>query len=152
MLGIVFLLSWFFGLARLENLTHQPLDATLVQVYYASATCIFFSAIYLRTGSLFWWTIVLHFLVIFTSFLLYKRHRLIQLQVSSISFSGYYWLPQYSCLIRPKKLEAIRRLSNWHFIQHSISTPIKPDFIKISYQVFIYSYQDFTDIRLLILL
>ena len=56
------------------------------------------------------------------------------------------------CLIRPKRLEAIRRLSNWHFKQHFISTPIRPNFIKISYQVFIYSYQDFTDIKLLILL
>ncbi|MDB6184328.1 hypothetical protein [Streptococcus vestibularis] len=39
-------------MAHLENLTHQPLEATLVQVYYASAIGIFFAAIYLRTGSL----------------------------------------------------------------------------------------------------
>jgi len=150
-LEVVFLSSWFFGLARLENLTHQPLDATLVQVYYASAIGIFFSAIYLRTGIL-WWTIVLNFLVIFTSFLLSQAT-----QAAPATSIWYFilWLLLITivlCLIRPKKLEAIRRLSNWHFIQHSISTPIRPDFIKISYQVFIYSYQDFTDIRLLILL
>ena len=149
MLEVVFLSSWFFGLARLENLTHQPLDATLVQVYYASAIGIFFSAIYLRTGIL-WWTIVLHFLVIFTSFLLSQAT-----QAAPATSIWYFWLLLITivlCLIRSKKLEAIRRLSNWHFIQHSISTPIRSDFIKISYQVFIYSYQDFTDIRLLILL
>ena len=47
-----FLSSLLFGLARLENLTHQPLDATLVQVYSASAIGIFFATIHLRTGSL----------------------------------------------------------------------------------------------------
>ena len=59
-LGAVLLSALFFGLAHLGNLTHQPLDATLFQVYYASAIGIFFAAIYLRTGSL-WWTIILHF-------------------------------------------------------------------------------------------
>jgi len=99
-------------LARLENLTHQPLDATLVQVYYASAIGIFFSAIYLRTGIL-WWTIVLNFLVIFTSFLLSQAT-----QAAPATSIWYFilWLLLITivlCLIRPKKLEAIRRLSNW---------------------------------------
>ena len=68
-LGVVFLSAIFFGLAHLGNLTHQPLNATLFQVYYATAYGIFFAAIYLRTGSL-WWTIILHFLIDFGSVLI----------------------------------------------------------------------------------
>ena len=150
MLEVVFLSSDFW-IGSSRNLNPPTFTTQPCSSYYASAIGIFFSAIYLRTGIL-WWTIVLHFLVIFTSFLLSQAT-----QAAPATSIWYFilWLLLITivlCLIRPKKLEAIRRLSNWHFIQHSISTPIRPDFIKISYQVFIYSYQDFTDIRLLILL
>lgn len=40
-LGVVLLSALSFGLAHLGNLTHQPLNATLFQVYYATAIGIF---------------------------------------------------------------------------------------------------------------
>lgn len=107
----VFLSALFFGLAHLGNLTHQPLDATLFQVYYASAIGIFFAAIYLRTGSL-WWTIVLHFLVDFTSVLMSQST---QAAPATSIWHFILWLPLIAIglfLIRPKKLEAIRYLSD----------------------------------------
>ncbi|MFR2572126.1 MAG: type II CAAX prenyl endopeptidase Rce1 family protein [Streptococcus salivarius] len=47
-LGVVLLSALSFGLAHLGNLTHQPLNATLFQVYYATAIGIFY-ACYLPT-------------------------------------------------------------------------------------------------------
>ena len=110
-LGAVLLSALFFGLAHLGNLTHQPLDATLFQVYYASAIGIFFAAIYLRTGSL-WWTIILHFLVDFTSVLMSQST---QAAPATSIWHFIFWLPLIAIglfLIRPKKLDAIRRLRN----------------------------------------
>ena len=110
-LGVVFLSAIFFGLTHIGNLTHQPLDATLFQVYYASAIGIFFATIYLRTGSL-WWTIILHFLIDFTSVLLSQST---QAAPATSIWHFLLWLLPIAIglfLIRPKKLDAIRRLSN----------------------------------------
>ncbi|MFR6600559.1 MAG: type II CAAX prenyl endopeptidase Rce1 family protein [Streptococcus sp.] len=161
-------------MAHLGNLTHQPLDATLFQVYYASAIGIFFAAIYLRTGSL-WWTIILHFLVDFTSVLMSQST---QAAPATSIWHFILWLPLIAIglfLIRPKKLmpldvlvtDTLYSISKLDkkltfgvlFLSKSLlptlsilTLPIRLGFIKISYQVFIDSYQDFDDIRLLILL
>ena len=106
----------------------------------------------------------------------HKRHRLLQLQVSGISFSGYYRLPSDSSSFDLKNwmsldvlvtdtlysISKVRQKTNfWSAFLLSksllptlsiLTLPIRLGFIKISYQVFIDSYQDFTDIRLLILL
>ena len=100
-----------FGLAHLGNLTHQPLNATLFQVYYATAIGIFFAAIYLRTGSL-WWTIILHCLVDFASVLLSQST---QATPATSIWNFIFWLPLIALglfLIRPKKLKAIRYLND----------------------------------------
>ena len=107
----VFLSALFFGLAHLGNLTHQPLNATLFQVYYATAIGILFAAIYLRTGSL-WWTIFLHFLIDFASVLLSQST---QAAPATSIWNFIFFLPLIAIglfLIRPKKLEAIRYLSD----------------------------------------
>ena len=100
-----------FGLAHLGNLTHQPLNATLFQVFYATAIGIFFAAIYLRTGSL-WWTIILHCLVDFASVLLSQST---QAAPATSIWNFIFWLPLIALglfLIRPKKLKAIRYLND----------------------------------------
>ena len=110
-LGVVFLSAIFFGLAHLGNLTHQPLNATLFQVYYATAYGIFFAAIYLRTGSL-WWTIILHFLIDFGSVLISQST---QAAPATSIWNFIFWLPLIALglfLIRPKKLKAIRYLND----------------------------------------
>ena len=110
-LGVVFLSAIFFGLAHLGNLTHQPLNATLFQVYYATVMGIFFAAIYLRTGSL-WWTIVLHFLIDFASVLISQST---QAAPATSIWHFIFWLPLIALglfIIRPKKLEAIRYLND----------------------------------------
>ena len=107
----VFLSAIIFGLALLGNLTHQPLNATLFQVYYATAIGIFFAAIYLRTGSL-WWTIILHCLVDFASVLLSQST---QAAPATSIWNFIFWLPLIALglfLIRPKKLKAIRYLND----------------------------------------
>jgi len=98
-------------LAHLGNLTHQPLNATLFQVYYATAYGIFFAAIYLRTGSL-WWTIILHFLIDFGSVLISQST---QAAPATSIWNFIFWLPLIALglfLIRPKKLKAIRYLND----------------------------------------
>ena len=110
-LGVVLLSALSFGLAHLGNLTHQPLNATLFQVYYATAIGIFFAAIYLRTGSL-WWTIILHCLVDFASVLLSQST---QAAPATSIWNFIFWLPLIALglfLIRPKKLKAIRYLND----------------------------------------
>ena len=110
-LGVVLLSALSFGLAHLGNLTHQPLNATLFQVYYATAIGIFYAAIYLRTGSL-WWTIVLHCLIDFTSVLFSQST---QAAPATSIWHFILWLPLIALglfLIRPKKLEAIRYLND----------------------------------------
>ena len=110
-LGVVLLSALSFGLAHLGNLTHQPLNATLFQVYYATAIGIFFAAIYLRTGSL-WWTIILHCLVDFASVLLSQST---QAAPATSIWKFIFWLHLISLglfLIRPKKLKAIRYLND----------------------------------------
>lgn len=52
--------SLLFGLSHLMNLARQDLPTTLYQVGFTFALGALYSAIYLRTGSL-WWPIVLHF-------------------------------------------------------------------------------------------
>ncbi|MTB63592.1 CPBP family intramembrane metalloprotease [Streptococcus sp. zg-86] len=61
-LQAVFVSSLIFGLAHLVNLRVQDLDVTLYQVYYATAMGVYFAAVVLRTGSL-WWTIFIHFMI-----------------------------------------------------------------------------------------
>ncbi|KXT76196.1 CPBP family intramembrane glutamic endopeptidase [Streptococcus sp. DD12] len=61
----VFLSSLFFGLAHLSNSLIQPMSHTLFQVYYAFALGVYFCALVIRTGSL-WWVIVPHFLMDFS--------------------------------------------------------------------------------------
>ncbi len=110
-LGVVLLSALSFGLAHLVNLTHQPLNATLFQVYYATAIGIFYAAIYLRTGSL-WWTIVLHCLIDFASVLLSQST---QAAPATSVWNFIVWLPLIAIglfLIRPKKLKAIRYLND----------------------------------------
>ena len=110
-LGVVLLSALSFGLAHLGNLTHQPLNATLFQVYYATAYGIFFAAIYLRTGSL-WWTIILHFLIDFGSVLISQST---QAAPATSIWNFIFWLPLIALglfLIRPKKLKAIRYLND----------------------------------------
>ena len=99
-LGVVLLSALSFGLAHLVNLTHQPLNATLFQVYYAT-----------RTGSL-WWTIVLHCLIDFASVLLSQST---QAAPATSVWNFIFWLPLIAIglfLIRPKKLKAIRYLND----------------------------------------
>ncbi|MGT2950904.1 hypothetical protein BU202_06375 [Streptococcus cuniculi] len=67
-LQAVLLSSLVFGLAHLGNLRTQPLDVTLFQVYYAMAMGIYFSAVVIRTRSL-WWTIFIHFMIDFAAIL-----------------------------------------------------------------------------------
>ena len=110
-LGVVLLSALSFGLAHLGNLTHQPLNATLFQVYYATAIGIFYAAIYLRTCSL-WWTIVLHFLIDFASVL---HSQSTQAAPATSIWHFIFWLPLIAIglfLIRPKKLKAIRYLND----------------------------------------
>ena len=104
-LGVVLLSALSFGLAHLGNLTHQPLNSTLFQVYYATAIGIFYAAIYLRTGSL-WWTIILHCLVDFASVLLSQST---QAAPATSIWHFIFWLPLIALglfLIRPKKIES----------------------------------------------
>lgn len=106
----------------------------------------------------------------------HNQRRLLQLQVSGISFSGYHWLPSDSSSFDLKNwmpldvlvtdtlysISKVRQKTNfWSVFLLSksllptlsiLTLPIGLGFIKISYQVFIDSYQDFADIRLLILL
>ncbi|MFR3959857.1 MAG: type II CAAX prenyl endopeptidase Rce1 family protein [Streptococcus salivarius] len=70
------------------NLTHN-LNATLFQVYYATAIGIFYAAIYLRTGSL-WWTIVLHCLIDFASVLFSQST---QAAPATSIWNFIFWLP-----------------------------------------------------------
>ena len=60
--------SIFFGMAHMSNLFIQPLSNTLFQVYYAMVLGIYFCAVVLRTGSL-WWVMVPHFLMDFGAIL-----------------------------------------------------------------------------------
>ena len=46
--------SFIFGLAHLQNITHQPLDYTLFQITAATLMGIFYGAIYVRSQSLLW--------------------------------------------------------------------------------------------------
>ena len=105
-LGVVLLSALSFGLAHLGNLlTHQPLNSTLFQVYYATAIGIFYAAIYLRTGSL-WWTIVLHCLIDFASVLISQST---QAAPATSIWHFIFWLPLIALglfLIRPKKIES----------------------------------------------
>ena len=105
-LGVVLLSALSFGLAHLGNLlTHQPLNSTLFQVYYATAIGIFYAAIYLRTGSL-WWTIVLHCLIDFASVLISQST---QAAPATSIWHFIFWLPLIAlglCLSRPKKIES----------------------------------------------
>ena len=101
--GTVLLASLFFGLAHLGNLFYQPLDATLYQVYYALVIGIYFSAITIRTGSL-WWTIILHFLIDFASILISQGT---QATAATSIWSFVFWLPLVAIsifLLRPKKI------------------------------------------------
>ena len=106
----------------------------------------------------------------------HNQRRLLQLQVSGISFSGYHSLPSDSSSFDLKSwmpldilvtdtlysISKVRQKTNfWSAFLLSksllptlsiLTLPIRLGFIKISYQVFIDSYQDFADIRLLILL
>ncbi len=111
-LGVVLLSALFLVWPISGNLTHQPLNATLFQVYYATAIGIFFAAIYLRTGSL-WWTIILHFLIDFGSVLISQST---QAAPATSIWHFILWLPLIALglfLIRPKKkLKAIRYLND----------------------------------------
>lgn len=101
--GTVLLSSLFFGLAHLGNALYQPLDATFFQVYYAMIFGIFFSAIYLRTGSL-WWTIILHCLIDFSSITVSQGTQA-QAATSIWSFISLLPIALYSFfLLRPKKI------------------------------------------------
>ena len=83
----------------------------MLQVYYSKSKSIFFAAIYLRTGSL-WWTIVLHFLIDFASVLISQST---QAAPATSIWHFILWLPLIAIglfLIRPKKLEAIRYLND----------------------------------------
>ncbi len=68
MLWAVGLSSAFFGMAHMSNLFIQPLSNTLFQVYYALVLGVYFCAMVIRTGSL-WWVIVPHFLIDFGAIL-----------------------------------------------------------------------------------
>ena len=54
--GVLIVSALLFGLAHLGNVGAAPLDATIFQVFYASAIGILFGAVYLRTGNL--WVLI----------------------------------------------------------------------------------------------
>ena len=57
--GILIVSALIFGLSHIANAGSAPLDATIFQVFYASAIGILFGAVYLRTGNL-WAVIFFH--------------------------------------------------------------------------------------------
>ena len=54
--GILIVSALLFGLVHMANVGSAPLDATIFQVFYASAIGILFGAVYLRTGNL--WVLI----------------------------------------------------------------------------------------------
>ncbi|MFR6453227.1 MAG: type II CAAX prenyl endopeptidase Rce1 family protein [Streptococcus sp.] len=107
--SLVCLIFWF-GPSRESHsstLGCYPVPSLLC----ARLSGIFFAAIYLRTGSL-WWTIILHCLVDFASVLLSQST---QAAPATSIWNFIFWLPLIALglfLIRPKKLKAIRYLND----------------------------------------
>lgn len=103
-LQLALLTSLIFGLAHLGNLTQQPLDVTLYQVYYASALGLYFVAITIRTRTL-WWAIIIHFIIDFASILASDST-----VASAVPTIGSFFLWLFVALLalfltRPKKLK-----------------------------------------------